>query len=51
MITCSICGSMCTGKMEELVYTKIYPVCKYCFEKHLNTPMKDIIKLIKKLSL
>lgn len=48
---CSICGFKCSGKMEELVYTKEYPVCKDCFKKHLNTPMKKLSKLIKKSSL
>lgn len=50
-VPCSICGIYCSGKMEELVYTKLYPVCKDCFKEHTKTPMKEISKLIKKSSL
>jgi len=50
-VSCSICGSYCSGKMEELVYTKVYPVCLVCFTKHIKTPMKEVMKLIKRVSL
>jgi len=46
--SCSICGVECSGKLEELVYTKLFPVCRDCFNKHLKTPMKEISKKIKK---
>ena len=45
---CSICGAYCSGKMEELLYTKEYPVCESCFNDHLNTPMKQLKKLIRR---
>ncbi len=49
--SCSICGINCSGKLEILVYTKEYPVCKYCFNDNLTTSMKELTKLIKKVNI
>ena len=51
MSYCSICGVKCSGKLELLVYTKLYPVCHDCWNKYPKESMKELTKLIKKANI
>lgn len=51
-VPCSICGIDCPGKMKLWARSnKKYPVCVGCFGKYELTPMKEIRKLIYRVSL